>query len=44
VPQTTGQHFAEDGVVTAMWSDQVARGRDAAKQMIDYLHQHAFDG
>jgi ketosteroid isomerase-like protein len=37
------QHFAEDVVVTVMWSDQVARGRDAAKQLIDYLHQQAFE-
>src|SRR5919202_1669095 len=37
------QHLAEDVVVTVMWSDQMARGRDAAKQMVDYLHQQAFE-
>ena len=36
------RHFADDVVVTLMWTDQVLRGRDAAEQMINYLHQQAF--
>ena len=36
------QHFADDVVVTVLWTDQVVRGRDAAEQLITYLHQQAF--
>jgi predicted ester cyclase len=37
------QHYADDVVVTLMWTDQAVRGRDAAEQMITYLHQQAFE-
>jgi predicted ester cyclase len=36
------RHFSDDLVVTLMWTDQVLKRRDAAQQMINYLHQQAF--
>ncbi len=35
-------YMADDVVVTLMGTDQEARGRNATKQMIDFLHKQAF--
>jgi predicted ester cyclase len=37
------RYFASDVVVTVEGTDQRADGREAAEQMIRYLHQQAFD-
>lgn len=37
------EHFAEDVVLTMMGGDQEAHGPAAVQQLIDYLHQQAFD-
>jgi ketosteroid isomerase-like protein len=34
--------FAEDVVVTLMWTDIVAKGRDAAERLIVQMHREAF--
>ncbi len=36
-------YMAEDVLVTVMGTDQEVKGRQAAKQMIDFLHQQAFE-
>lgn len=36
-------HFAGDVVLTMMGGDQEAHGPAAVQQLIDYLHQRAFD-
>ena len=36
-------YFTDDVVVTLEWTDQRAEGREAAGQMIRYVHEDAFD-
>jgi hypothetical protein len=36
------RHFADDAVVSLMWTDQVAHGPAEAERMIDHLHKEAF--
>ena len=37
------RYFADDVTVTIEGTDQRADGREAAEQLIRYLHEHAFD-
>ena len=36
------RHFADDMVLSLMWTDQVAHGPEEAQRMIDLMHKQAF--